>query len=81
MCPRSIQVDTTGRKQCVLFLTIIDFVDVDTIRGGICDGGIETCEELLEGFALAAAKHSRVWRPSVAMATAPTGCKRTSCPS
>ena len=59
MCPRSIQVDTTGRKQCVLFLEIVDFVDVDTIRGGVCDGGIETCEELLEGFALAAAKHGQ----------------------
>ena len=32
MCPRSIQVDTTGRKQCVLFLEIVDFVDVDTVK-------------------------------------------------
>ena len=59
MCPRWIQVDTTGRKQCVLVLEIVDFVDADTIHGGICDGGIEMCEELLEGFALAAAQHGQ----------------------
>ena len=57
MCPRSIQVDTTGRRKCVLAAGNVDFVDIDIIDGCAGDGCIEAGEELLKGLILAAAEH------------------------
>ena len=40
-------------------LRSVDFVDVDTVDGGLGDGRVEAGEQLLEGFVLAPAKHGQ----------------------
>jgi hypothetical protein len=50
MCPRLSQVDTTGRRKCVLAVGNVHFVDIDIVDRCAGDGCVEAGEELLKSL-------------------------------